>query len=162
MNNIRKGLLSLVAGFSWLALSHGQSAIPAAGGNASGTGGTVSYSIGQVTYHTYSDENKSVAQGVQQPYEISVVTATENTEGITLEYKIYPNPAKEFIILTIAPFNDENFKYRLYDLSGILILEKKIMAGMTEIPVDSFTPSMYFLRIFKDNLEVKLFKIIKN
>jgi hypothetical protein len=162
MNNLIKTFLSFVAGYSCLTLSYGQSAIPATGGNASGTGGTVSYSIGQVTYQTFSDENKSVAQGVQQPYEISVVTASDNTEGITLEFKIYPNPAKEFIILTIAPFNDENFKYRLYDLNGIMLLEKKIMAGVTEIPIDAFIPSMYFLRIFKDNLEVKVFKIIKN
>jgi hypothetical protein len=160
--NTRKAFLSLAAGCSFLAFSYGQTALPATGGNATGSGGTVSYTIGQLNYHSYSDADKSVTQGVQQPYEISVVTATENSEGIILEYKIYPNPAKDFIVLTIKPFNDENFQYRLFDLNGILLLEKKIMNGLTEIAMDNYNPSMYFLRIFKDNLEVKVFKIIKN
>lgn len=162
MSKILKAFLSFAANISFLALSYGQTAITATGGSASGLGGTVSYTIGQVTYQTFSNENNTIAQGVQQPYEISVVTATDNTEGIILEFKIYPNPAKEFIILTIKPYNDENFTYCLYDLNGILLLEKKIGSGMTEISMDSFTPSMYFLRIIKDNLEVKIFRIIKN
>lgn len=162
MNKIIKAFLSIAAGCCCLASSHGQTALPATGGNASGSGGTVSYTIGQLTWHSYSHAEKSVTQGVQQPYEISVVTATENSEGITLEYKIYPNPAKDFIVLTIKPFNDENFHYRLFDLNGILLLEKKIGDGLTEIQMDNFNPSMYVLRIFKDNAEVKVFKIIKN
>lgn len=162
MNKILKAFLSFAASISFLALSCGQTAITATGGSASGSGWTVSYTIGQVTYNTFSSENNTIAQGVQQPYEISVVTAIDNTEGIILEYKVYPNPTKEFIILTITPFNDENFKYCLYDLNGVLLLEKKIGSDLTEISMDFFTPSMYILRIIKDNLEVKIFKIIKN
>jgi hypothetical protein len=47
-----------------------QEAIPASGGNGSGNGGSVSYSIGQVVDATYTGLSGSVAQGVQQPYEI--------------------------------------------------------------------------------------------
>jgi hypothetical protein len=69
---------------------HAQSTIPATGGNAAGNGGSVSYTVGQIVYTTVSGTNGSVAQGVQQPYEISVVTGIENKE-INLSCSIYSN-----------------------------------------------------------------------
>jgi len=50
-----------------------QTAIPAAGGNATGSGGTVSYSVGQLTYNTYQGSVGTVSEGVQQPYEILTI-----------------------------------------------------------------------------------------
>jgi hypothetical protein len=61
-----------------------QEVIPAVGGNASGSGGSVSYSVGQVAYQTHTGTNGSVVEGVQQPYEISVLTAIEEAKNINL------------------------------------------------------------------------------
>jgi hypothetical protein len=138
-----------------------QNTVPATGGNATGAGGTVSYSVGQVTFNTYSGTNGTVAQGVQQPYEISVVTAVENTEGITLEYKVYPNPTRGLINLTIKPLDNENFRFKLYDLNGILLKDRKIESEETEISLESFSYAIYFLKVMKNNQEIKIFKIIK-
>jgi len=138
-----------------------QETIPATGGNTTGSGGSVSYTIGQSTYHTISGTNGTVAQGVQQPYEISIVTAIENTEGITLEYKVYPNPTRDLFKLSIEPFDNENLMYQLYDLNGILLQDKKIKSEETEISLERFSSSMYFLKVIIDNQEVKVFKIIK-
>jgi hypothetical protein len=41
--------------------------------------------------------NGTAAQGVQQPYEISVVTAIEKALDILLEMVVYPNPATDFV-----------------------------------------------------------------
>jgi len=68
-----------------LTIIQGQSTIPSTGGNATGSGGSVSYTVGQITYRTFSGTNGSIAEGVQQTYEISVVTANKITEAITLE-----------------------------------------------------------------------------
>jgi hypothetical protein len=138
-----------------------QNAVSASGGNASGSGGSVSYTAGQIFYNTISGSNGTVAQGVQQPYEISVVTALENTEGITLEYLVYPNPTSGLIKLIIKPFDYENWRFRLYDLNGILIQDKKIENEETEIYLGNLSSSMYFLKIISDNHEVKVFKIVK-
>ena len=138
-----------------------QNTNPATGGNATGSGGTVSYWIGQITYQTFEGINGTVAQGVQQPYEISVVTAIGNTEGIVLEYKVYPNPAHGSIKLIINPFDDGNFKFWLYDLNGILLQDKKVMSEETEISLENLNPAVYFLKVLKDNKEVKVFKIVK-
>ena len=140
---------------------HAQNAIPATGGNASGSGGTVSYTIGQVGYQALEGTTGSISQGVQQPYEISVVTAIGNTEGIVLDYKVYPNPTHGSLRLTIEPFDDGNFRFWLYDLNGILLQDKKVLSEETEISLENLNPAIYFLKILKDNREVKVFKIIK-
>ena len=78
-----------------------QSTIPASGGNASGIGGSVSYSIGQVVYTKFTGTNGSSTQGVQQPFEISVITGIEEARDISLEIVVFPNPATDFIKLVV-------------------------------------------------------------
>ena len=75
---------------------NGQESINTSGQNATGTGGSASYSLGQVVYTTYSGTNGSVAQGVQQPYEISVVLGIEYT-NINLIMTVSPNPTKDLL-----------------------------------------------------------------
>ena len=96
----------------------GQNAIPASGGNASGSGGSVSYSVGQVVYTTNTGTNGSVAQGMQQPFEISVVTGLENAKDFSLECVAYPNPVTDFIKLRIENYEIENLNYLLYDINS--------------------------------------------
>ena len=162
MANIRRTIFSLVVSCLYLIIVHGQSTIPASGGNATGSGGSVSYTVGQITCNTFSGINGSIAQGVQQPYEISVVTAVENTEGITLEYKVYPNPNRGSVTLAIRQFDYESMRYRLIDLNGVTIQDKRIVNEVTEISMESLPSAIYFLKLINNNQEVKVFKIIKN
>ena len=138
-----------------------QLTIAVSGGNAVGSGGSVSYTIGQLTYQTLEGTTGSIAQGVQQPYEISILTAIGNTGGIVLDYKVYPNPTQGLIRLTIKPFDDGNYKFWLYDLNGIVLQNKKVISEESEISLDNLNPAIYFLMILKDNKEVKIFKIVK-
>jgi len=153
-------LIVSLFGFSVFPLQ-AQQAISASGGDAKGNGGSVSYTVGQVFYRTLQGTDGSAALGVQQPYEISIVTAIENSEDINLEYKVYPNPTGGLINLTIKPFDHKKMKYQLYDQNGILLLDKKIESENTEISLIRFYSSTYFLRIIENNIEVKVFKIIK-
>jgi len=161
MQNKKSRLIPIFLFGLGISLVKAQSTIPASGSNADGSGGSASYTIGQVTYQTIEGSTGTVAQGVQQPYEISVVTAIENTEGITLEYKVYPNPTSGLLKLVIQPLDDENLRFRLYDLNGVLLQDKKVESEETEISLDNLSSSMYFLKVIKDNMEVKIFKIIK-
>ncbi|MCK4748161.1 MAG: hypothetical protein KAT15_14025, partial [Bacteroidales bacterium] len=84
MKPIRFKLLAfLLLGFS-LAGLNAQEAIPATGGEANGSGGTVSYTVGQLLYHTQSANSGTVAQGVQQPFEILELTGVGSMAGINL------------------------------------------------------------------------------
>ena len=66
----------------WLARLQAQEATTATGGDATGNGGFASYSVGQVVYTNNTGAGGSVLQGIQQPYDISVVLGTEE-QGIT-------------------------------------------------------------------------------
>jgi hypothetical protein len=139
-----------------------QETIPATGGGASGSGGTVSYSIGQTTWDTFSGANGTVAQGVQQPYEISVVTGLSEISNASFECTVFPNPTKRVLKLLVKSFDSKNLSFQLTDLNGVLIRENKIESNETEISMDNLVPAIYFLKISLDNKELKVFKIIKN
>ena len=121
-----------------------QEAIPATGGEASGDGGSVSYSVGQVVYSTNTGANGSVAQGVQQPYEISVVAGIEQATGIMLELSVYPNPASDFLTVKAENYDTDNISYQLFDINGKLLESKKADGKAIE-----------------NKEEIKTFKIIK-
>ncbi len=150
----------LLLGFGMTDLQ-AQEAIPAAGGNASGSGGSVSYSVGQVTYTTNTGTNGSVAQGVQQPYEISVVTGIEEAVGIDLICSVYPNPATHYLTLKVENYDFEKLSYQLYDMDGRLIESIKLSGNETSIDMINLDPAAYFLKVIQSNKEVKTFKIIK-
>lgn len=139
-----------------------QERISATGGNASGGGGSASYSIGQLAYQTHTGTNGSVEEGVQQPYEISVVTGLEEAKGINLSVSAYPNPTTDYLTLSIVEFEISNLSYQLYDMNGKLLQSKKITGNQTSIAMGNLVPANYFVKVIQSNKEVKTFKIIKN
>jgi hypothetical protein len=141
---------------------HAQSTIPASGGNATGIGGSVSYTAGQITSITISGTNGTVAQGVQQPYEISVVTAIEEALGISLEIAVYPNPATDFVMLKIVNYEVHNLRYQLYDIYGSLLQDNKVEGSETGIVMSRYVSATFFLKVTDNNKVIKTFKIIKN
>jgi hypothetical protein len=141
--------------------ANGQQTIPASGGNASGSAGSVSYSIGQTLFNTITGSNGTIAQGVQQPYEISVVTAIGYTDDVTLQCSVYPNPTTGLLKLLVESDSYENMSFRLYDISGMLLQDKIINNHETEISLKNLNSTIYFLKVVKNNQEIKVFKIIK-
>jgi hypothetical protein len=147
--------------FSLLSVLKAQTASVATGGNVSGSGGTVSYSIGQVSYISVSGTNGSIIEGVQQPFEISVVTAVKNSEGIKLEFTVYPNPAADYVKLYIGTDEFQRLHFQLFNMNGLRLLEGKIEDKETEISMKGFSSSTYFLKVLNHRKEIKTFKIIK-
>ena len=83
----------LASGLLWASLAQAQESANASGGDATGSGGTIAYSIGQVVYTTYTGSSGSVAQGVQHAYEIFTVDIEETTLSISLI--AFPNPTAD-------------------------------------------------------------------
>jgi len=162
MSQMKKPFLSFLVAFLYLTIINGQSTIPATGGEASGTGGTSSYTIGQIVYTTHEGTTGTVAQGVQQPYEISVVTALEDVKDIDLSYSIYPNPTTDFLTLKVANNVTENMSYWLYGVNGNLLETRKLLASETQIYMGNKVSGTYFLKITSNNKALITFKIIKN
>jgi hypothetical protein len=142
-----------------------QEAITVSGGDATGTGGTSSYSVGQVVYSTHSNSDGSVSEGVQQAYEIFVVTGIDQNKHINLSVSVYPNPTTNFLILkigTTASHSINLMRYQLFDLNGKLLENKKVTGNETTVSVGNLVSATYFLRLTEGNKEIKKFKVIKN
>jgi hypothetical protein len=138
-----------------------QQATTATGGNASGSGGAVAYSVGQIVYTTHTGATGSVAQGVQQPYEISIVLGVEDNQ-ISLNMKAYPNPTTDYLTLTIDNIELSTLNFQLFDISGKLIESKKITSTTETIRMENLPSATYFLKVVNNNNKIKTFKIIKN
>jgi len=139
-----------------------QTTVTTSGGEALGSGGTVSYSVGQVACQTYSGTNGSVAEGVQQPYEISVVAGVEVTSISLMNISAYPNPTTEFLKLKVESEKFERMNFQLYDMQGKLLQSQKLTGNETQINMSTYVPATYFVRVISNNQSIKEFKIIKN
>ena len=165
-----------------------QEAIVASGGDISGSEGSVNYSFGQVIYIFNTGENGTEAQGVQQPYVISVAkhiestnflkhlktsnldssfrvaTVIEDDKYINLKCIAYPNPTINFLTLAIDFIDIEkgDFSYRLFDINGKLLLSSKVENNNTRISMSNLISGIYYLNIKQGNKEIKSFKIVKS
>lgn len=137
-----------------------QESLNASGEQAVGSGGSSSYSIGQVVYTTNSGTTGSVAQGVQQVYEISS-SAGMDVKGIELSCSVYPNPAVNTLILSVDDVNS-NLTYQLFDANGRIVEESSVNEEKTAIDMSDCIPASYFLKVNRNDKEIKTFKIIKN
>jgi len=132
------------------------------GGEALGSGGNISYSIGQAVYTTSSGGNLTISQGVQQPYEIYNVTEIGEVVGIILQMRIYPNPVIDELVLKFENEMSNGLSYDLYDEKGAVLENKTISSSEMNILMSPYLPGIYFLKITSYNKELKIFKIIKN
>ena len=135
---------------------HAQEAVPATGGNASGIGGSASYTVGQVVYNTYTGINGSEAQGVQQPYEISVMVGEAG--NITLQCAAYPNPANDE--LTVIKTSEGAGIIEIYNYLGEKIISSELKNYSSIISIKDLNAGVYLYKIIVNNSVVKADKLI--
>ena len=158
----RLGIVLILALYISISLGMAQETAVSAGGDITGNGGTVSFSIGQVFYSSHSGTSGEVFQGIQIPYEITVVTSVDDAKEINLMLKVYPNPTSDLLTLSLEGIEPNELVYYLFDISGQLIQNTKIVGLETTISMGNLTPKVYFLKVLKEGREIKTFKIVKN
>jgi hypothetical protein len=151
--------LSFLFSFSMKAQTSHQ-VLSASGGDATGSGGSVAYSIGQIVYTTSTGTTGTVAQGVEQAYEIYSVGIIETALNISLS--IFPNPTSDFLTLKVEDYNNEALSYNLIDEQGKLILSEQITNQETQVSMSVLARGSYFINIVQANKKIQSFKIIKN
>jgi len=152
-------LLSFLLSFSVNAQTSHQ-VLSATGGDASGSGGSVAYSVGQIVYTTSTGTSGSVAQGVEQAYEISSVGIKETALNISLS--IFPNPTSDYLTLKVEDYNNEALSYSLLDEQGKLVLNEQITNQVTQVAMSNLARGAYFINVLQENKKIQTFKIIKN
>lgn len=158
-----KEKLIVLTMLSWLCISGllAQQAIVVAGGAATGSGGTVSYSVGQVAYSCIENANGTVIQGIQMPFEIFVL-GIDDYKNISLLISVFPNPTHDFIKLKLESEKFIKLSFLLVDINGELLIKQNITENETPIAMETLPASIYFLKVIDNGVLVKTFKIIKN
>ena len=75
------------------------------------------------------------------------ITSTVGIEDIISHTAIYPNPATDYIIVT--DLNNRNIE--ILDISGKLILTKKINSDRYKLNISSLKPGSYILKLSENN-----------
>ena len=159
-NKNKKIAALLLLGFG-ITTVQAQQAFVSSGGNASGSGGTVAYSVGQIVYTSNSGTNEFVVQGVQQAFEISVTLGFEEAKTISLNLMAYPNPTSNVVTLNVDDYELSNLSFELFDINGRSIERKKITNTTETIRLENLPSATYFLKVTNIKKELKTFKIIK-
>ena len=134
-----------------------------AGGTANGSNGSVTYTVGQIAVQTAGDGDKSVLEGLQQPYEIQTIGVNEYP-GITLQAVVFPNPTQHFVQLKISNYEMPEYGLiaQLYDANGRLLQNITITELETRLDLSNYAAAAYQLRVMDGKRLLKTFKIIKN
>ena len=154
-------LIVLIITFCFNISLYAQEGFSTSGGQALGTAGSSSYTVGQTVYGTYTGSNGSVAQGVQQAYEIVELLGAE-IAAIKLELVAYPNPTQETLTLKINNYKNESLTYQLYDLQGKLWDSQTLKGAQTQLEMNDLAVGSYLLSIQDEETLIKTFRIIKN
>jgi hypothetical protein len=160
---MKKGRLIILflSGILSVQVAYAQESVNAAGGDASGSGGSVAYSIGQVIYTTNTDSSGTISQGVQQAYEIYLLGISETPMNPLLS--IFPNPTADYLTLQISDYKAERLSYQLVNLEEKVLLEGQVTGEKTKINTAQLPSSTYLIHITNQvNKQLQSYKIIKH
>lgn len=152
-----KLLSILLLGFSLGTLA--QTSIVAAGINATGSGGTVNYTVGPIIFK--KPNGQPATDGLQQPFEI-LTLSSEDFNTTSIELSFYPNPTATDLHLLLKNSGNEVFYFQLVSLNGrTLVSEQKILIEDTIVNMEAYPKGIYLLQVTSGNKTIKTFKIIK-
>jgi hypothetical protein len=137
-----------------------QDAVAISGGEAIGSGGTSSYTLGQVFYTVTTGSNGTISQGIQKSIELFALSNPALT-SVNLEAVIYPNPTSDQVMLTITDIALTDLSYVLLDIQGKVVSNAKINTIDTRVSLQGLSVGTYVLKVNQKNSELKTFKIIK-
>ncbi len=141
-----------------------QHSVNATGGNVSSEKGSVSFSVGQMVYSAYSNNYCKISEGVQQPFEIFVITFIKEIDGLDLQLSAFPNPVDDQLQLLVTGKNClllYDLYYQLFDIHGKSMKKFRITDDISLIDMSGRKPGIYFLQVTASGGRTGLFKIIK-
>jgi hypothetical protein len=137
-----------------------QESVNSIGGVDAGTGGTVSFSVGQMVYTTDSKEAGAVVQGIQRPYKITTTDIKKVNDDIS--FKAYPNPSSDDLFLEMNEYRNEKLNYQLFDMQGKLLMTNPIEIPKTQINMRILAVGAYVIHIYNTNNQaIQTIQIIK-
>lgn len=158
INLIKKSILPLVLLMSCGFCSFAQNAISSTGGHFKTTGGSTSFTVGQVAYVLKKGNGSYLNEGVQQVY-TKKTTPVEELVYLK-EVQLYPNPTQETVILILSSKEDVQVRYTIMDYLGKEIKFGIILSEKSEISLRDLPSGNYFISL-KSKKEIRIFKMVK-
>ena len=124
----------------------------AAGTESTGTGGSVSWSLGEIITVTAGGPSNDVTQGFHQGN--IYVTGVEHLAEINVS--VYPNPTSEFVTVT-CPYP---VRVSIYDASGRLIAIHDLTIEVNQLNVTEFARGTYNLIFESTEQETKTARLV--
>lgn len=147
-----------IAIFLFPSIGLGQSAITAGGGDGTGTGGSVAFSLGQVACSEANGNGGFIQEGVQQAYELSPVEVPEALAAIELSF--FPNPTSGQLTIQLHSFA-ENTSISIFDVSGSLVHALPLTSPITRVDASGWPSGIYFIELTTVNLLRSRYKLVK-
>lgn len=155
-----KIVISTVVLFFCLTFLCAQSAITAAGGEATGPGGTLSYSCGIVAFTHYTGNSFLLNQGVQHGFEIPQLYV--NTRKVDYQnFEVFPNPTKNDFTIKKDIRVQGHPQVHVFSQEGKVLHCDMLFDENTNLSLNGFSNGTYIVAISDDGVVLKYFKIIK-
>lgn len=142
MKNFGYIVVLLLAPFSM----SGQVSVNSSGGEAIGSNGSVSFSVGQVDYINFSSAQNMMSEGVQQPIELYTVKIEELQEKVYLT--LYPNPTTQNLWLQFDGAVHNRKKIEVYSISGQKVKSLEIDESKPQLDVSDLANGTYIIRVY--------------
>jgi len=118
--------------------------------------GSISFTIGEPIIETLGNEDHDLTQGFQQA---SRDITTDYNEMEFTSINVFPNPTTDYINIECSEFEELN--YQLYTLNGVLVSLGEISKIESTISLVNYNPSIFILKLYKEDFGSRTFQIVK-
>ncbi|MCE2769221.1 MAG: T9SS type A sorting domain-containing protein [Saprospiraceae bacterium] len=136
----------------------GQNTLSTTGGHIKTNGGSLSFSVGQVSNISKKGSTFYINERVQQVYSKKITAIKEL--GHLKDIQLYPNPTSEDVTLLFSNKENRSVKYSLIDNVGREIKNGMIVSEKAEISLKNL-PSGNYLLLLKSKIEHRVFNLVK-
>lgn len=158
-----KMIYSCIRVFAFLVLlsnfSYAQQILSSSGATGQNSSGSISYTLGELVITTQTNGTNTITQGFHQTQ--IIVTAISEPSGTGFSMTVFPNPTNDFVTLKIEKGEIQNLEFILFDAQGRFLLQKELTGSEQKVSFEQLNPGNYFLKVSKNGMELKTFKIVK-
>jgi len=138
-----------------------QTSVHSSWGEGTGSGGRMTYSVGQVFIQSVSVPGGArISEGVQQPLEVLTIgmdDVSQILEGIML----FPNPTAGDLHLQIRDFVPAVFSYRMLNNLGQCIQQGDVQSSSSLLSLESVSAGSYRIEVTSTGGKRRVFQVIK-
>lgn len=149
--------LSILVGSCFSMLVCAQSGTVATGLEATGSGGRLSVSVGQVACLSLFGEGGSMNQGLQQPYPSGITTWSAPIPAVATQ--VFPNPTVGELFIH-AP-HTLPLRYALFAGDGRLVADGMLAAMQDRLDLQAHPAGPYVLLLTSATAPIATYRIVK-